>query len=630
MKTRTMNVLTPLAALAFAFGAQAFTAQTEGFESIAAGQGVGSAQKFVYVPPTGETVADASAVTAYNDDAPALSLVPAPFEGFGNNYLKLSTEDGTLLRSINALNEGAIGAAATVPAEGITIDTVMQFTVTDSSDRPVPGSDDRFTMWLDKTGSEDPVLMVYGGKFDYANSASKLTRATGYAVYSLDANVEAGSWHRVTIQAIANANSASTEADAIAVPAFQISIDGTPAVATRVLIGEEEGAGIFTNTGDASDAVVDARLAGSNPTVIPSLKADATLAAVGFAGEGKVDDLVINDNSVKPVSFTITAPAGCSVDTANLPAGVTYDAGTFTAESAGDYTFTFLAADGKLFANGAKSTTKSVTIEAGTASYEPTLDQQIVDSAMSITVASVKTEYLSLEAAVAAAQDGETIVFENDFTGVFKTGTVAENKFYNGLTIDLNNKTWTFQGGNNERMIECNWSNSLKFVNGSITAAQNSTKIAFYSYCEMLEFDNVALDFRNLFMYADATGDPRKNTAIVSQHGSVKFSGNTTVQLANGQRLVTMLDRAQAKYVRENGFPGMLETIWHHFVGSRFGNMMQTASHAGWGRGEPKSGHWTSPFATHWRQIGWDMGIDTYSETGFYTDQVSRDTEMSN
>lgn len=87
--------------------------------------------------------------------------------------------------------------------------------------------------------------------------------------------------------------------------------------------------------------------------------------------------------------------------------------------------------------------------------------------------------------------------------------------------------------------------------------------------------------------------------------------------------------RLQAKYVREHGFPGMLETIWHHYVGNRFSSMMKTASHSGWGHGEPVRGHWTDVFATHWRQVGWDMGITEYSETGFYDDQVSRKTELS-
>lgn len=550
-----MNVLTPLAALAFAFGAEAFTAQTEGFETITAGQGVGAAQKFVYVAPEAG-VTDASVVTQYNNDAPDDTVLaeepPSPFTSSGNNYLKLSTEDGTLLRSINALNEGAVGTPAEIPAEGITIDTMMQFTATDSADRPVPGENDKFTMWLDKDG-EDVKLMVCGGKFSYADSANKLTRASGYAMYSLDADIEVGSWHRVTIMAIANANSESTEQEAIAVPAFQIFIDGSATVATRVLLEDgDTGDGIFTNDGDTSDAEVDERLAGANPAFIPSLSEDATLAAVGFAGEGKIDDLVINDNSVVPVNFSITPPEGCTVDTEHLPAGVTYDSvsGTFTAENAGDYTFTFVAADGKLFADGTKIATGTISVTSDVSEYTATLEKAIANAMMSITKDSVKTEYLTLFDAFDAATDGDTIVFEDNFAGVIQTNSVAEKRFINGVTIDLNGKTWTFQGGDNERMCEISWSNNVTFVNGAITVAADTTQaIAFYSYSEMLEFRNVALDFSNLAMIDDPAGDPRKNIAIVSQNGSVKFSGTTTVTLAENQRLVTMLDRAQTKYI---------------------------------------------------------------------------------
>ena len=83
--------------------------------------------------------------------------------------------------------------------------------------------------------------------------------------------------------------------------------------------------------------------------------------------------------------------------------------------------------------------------------------------------------------------------------------------------------------------------------------------------------------------------------------------------------------RAQGRYARENGLFGMLETVWHHFRGQEFANMMMWASGAAWGGGEPHGTVWTTPFAVHWRQVGWDMGITDPREHGYFDTQVTRD-----
>ena len=71
MKTDTRMILAPLTALAVAFGAQAFSPQSEDFESYTVGEGVGGTGKFCFVAPDG--VYDESTVTANaeNDAAPS-------------------------------------------------------------------------------------------------------------------------------------------------------------------------------------------------------------------------------------------------------------------------------------------------------------------------------------------------------------------------------------------------------------------------------------------------------------------------------------------------------------------------------------------------------------------------------
>ena len=82
---------------------------------------------------------------------------------------------------------------------------------------------------------------------------------------------------------------------------------------------------------------------------------------------------------------------------------------------------------------------------------------------------------------------------------------------------------------------------------------------------------------------------------------------------------------AQLKYAREKRLFGALQTVWHHFRGREFAMMMEASSNGAWGHGARSGGGWEPPFVTHWRQVGWDMKIDDYRETGLYDTQVTRD-----
>ena len=80
--------------------------------------------------------------------------------------------------------------------------------------------------------------------------------------------------------------------------------------------------------------------------------------------------------------------------------------------------------------------------------------------------------------------------------------------------------------------------------------------------------------------------------------------------------------RAQAAFAREKGLFGVLETTWHHVRGAEYGRTIQAAACGAWGRGEALN---DVLYANAWRQVGWDAGVDSYSETGWYDNQVSRD-----
>jgi len=80
--------------------------------------------------------------------------------------------------------------------------------------------------------------------------------------------------------------------------------------------------------------------------------------------------------------------------------------------------------------------------------------------------------------------------------------------------------------------------------------------------------------------------------------------------------------RAQAKYAREKGLFGILETTWHHFGGERFPRMIQLSACGAWGRGEEVA---SGAFAKTWRQCGWDMSAQGYRECGWYDTQSCRE-----
>ncbi|MBR4652271.1 MAG: InlB B-repeat-containing protein [Kiritimatiellae bacterium] len=368
MMSRTMKVLTPLAAFAIALGAYASGIQKEGFEGYAAGDGITSgANKFLYVTNEADVV-DASEVQGYTAAgvaAPTGTAKPPKFADSGDNFLKLSTEEGRLFRSINDLTNGgtALGSAVSV-GDGLVVDTALQFTLTDVSDRPDVQTGDKFSLWLEvqTVGSEVVTnLMACGGVYTYNGGLSLLANANAlYRFPALQNEIAAGSWHRVTVKAFANVNIGATPA----VPGFQVLIDGEAYMAERVMREGEDGDLIFDAAGFnqhnniaplvSSEFVADSGEWGTI-AYIPSLSSDATLQAVGFAGEGKVDDIAIYNNTDGGTEihlvgagldkqsdgnggYIITAPTGYTIGS------LTVD-GVIVAAAAGQTSWTLTASD---------------------------------------------------------------------------------------------------------------------------------------------------------------------------------------------------------------------------------------------------------------------------------------------
>lgn len=262
---------------------------------------------------------DGSTVKAYGG-----KNLPAPAAG-GQNYLELSTEGGTLWRSLAAGNThgegigGRLGAAQALPAGGLYIDTMVQFTPTEDGGAPETTGGDKLAIWLNvETGEglETPVtnLCVKANAYTLGE-AGPMAAATTFPLVPADGSalsINPGTWYRLTVKAVANA--LATDENGI-IPAFEIRVDGALMKAASGLPFSEF-FGEFVAEG--------LQAAYGQNALFPSLQemggagASITLQAVGFKGSGALDNLAITEQDPLPapgetIDFTITAGANTTV-----------------------------------------------------------------------------------------------------------------------------------------------------------------------------------------------------------------------------------------------------------------------------------------------------------------------------
>ena len=238
--------------------------------------------------------------------------------GTGNNanYLALDTEGGTFWRSINNVSEHqaegqantyGLGAEQAV-GDGIYLDTMVQFTVTEDEE-PTVGADDKLAIWLGVvTNAQGEVtgtnLMVKAGYYDASSAFVQKT-------FTLDESVKevlAGEWYRLTVSALDDVFNPNEE---VKVPAFIIKIDGVEMQATEATINSQAVTESFaeilsserkTQLSDGKVFLALTEGSAGDPT---------TLQGVGFQGTGAIDDLVLTTEDpfagvVTTIDFTLT------------------------------------------------------------------------------------------------------------------------------------------------------------------------------------------------------------------------------------------------------------------------------------------------------------------------------------
>ena len=86
--------------------------------------------------------------------------------------------------------------------------------------------------------------------------------------------------------------------------------------------------------------------------------------------------------------------------------------------------------------------------------------------------------------------------------------------------------------------------------------------------------------------------------------------------------------RSQAKTIPEAGLDGMLCTTWHHMDGANMFRIFSVGAQATWRAGEAP-GIERHIFNMHLRQIGWDIPVKNYRDTGHVDWQVAPEKFMS-
>ena len=251
--------------------------------------------------------ADGSTVKAYGGENLAK---PTKGDLAGNKYLELSTEGGTLWRSLAAGNTAAegiankLGAAQALPAGGLYIDTMVQFTATEDGGAPETTGDDKLAIWLNVNSSGVTNLMVKATKLDI-EVEKVLSSESVYTLANPDVKVDAGVWYRLTVKAVKNVLNANAPSEYI--PAFQVFIDGNLMAVEGDSVASDAFIAFYSEDASAQlpDCLGDNRGLLQAGTLIPSLTGyrgvdSSALQAVGFKGSGALDNLSISETEPQP------------------------------------------------------------------------------------------------------------------------------------------------------------------------------------------------------------------------------------------------------------------------------------------------------------------------------------------
>lgn len=278
------------------------------------------------------------------------------------NALQVSTGTDPLLRTFLPAPGSNGGTPSKSPIEEVTyIDTLVQFTVTPSTDNVTPGEDDKLMIYLKESIVSNNTDVASDGTDAESGEPASTPPVTNlvvlagfhgaegvvsyeYNVMNPGLTVVPGKWYRLTVKVIPDVTlyfDEETEEYAHADSShvgFSVYIDGTQCVFDKMIYDEtietEDAPGYLyidsVYNSEANGAQID------NKEILLSLLAEndykslnnsgqPALCAVGFAGEGMVDDLVYttSDPFASTVDFTLAFGADNTISSVEYTVGGT-------------------------------------------------------------------------------------------------------------------------------------------------------------------------------------------------------------------------------------------------------------------------------------------------------------------
>ena len=227
--------------------------------------------------------------------------------GSGQNqkYLELSTEGGTLWRSLAKGNTAGtdiadkLGAAQALPAGGLYIDTMVQFTPTEDGGAPETTGDDKLAIWLNVNmsgGTPVTNLMVKAGHV-YRDGSEAVDPMT--FVLEGTSGIVPGTWYRLTVKAIPDVTKSIADGErSTGVTGYQILLNGQ-VLSTTATVFESS----YINWAYEDwlmDADRDLLTSGTVFAGLDGFVTASTLQAVGFKGSGALDNLSISETEPQP------------------------------------------------------------------------------------------------------------------------------------------------------------------------------------------------------------------------------------------------------------------------------------------------------------------------------------------
>lgn len=486
MKTlKFMLAVATAVGLASAAQAAQNTGASTGFEKLAQGTKVGSSvvdneanRSYFWYAGANADDNESEIVAATGLDGVTRPTGHSKFTGADAtsraNALQVSTGTDPLLRTfLEAPADGNLTYDGLYTSTYV--DTLVQFTVTPATDTVTPSAADKLMIYLKETvtGENDDGSQITSTnlvvKAGYCGVEGAVI-AKDYTVQNV--TVEPGKWYRLTVQAIPDLTveepNTVPEEGRLGFVGFVVKIDNDVCnLGEPIYDAEDETAmGYFGSSYllERIDNDLDIALSLLANSITVEATAVNSLQAVGFAGEGLVDDLVITttDPAATVVNFTLVTGDGINVvdytiggvsygtntdgkEIEDVPVGSTVTIDTvYYAEG-----YEFDSISGLLGLTAVAGSDNSFTVDANASAASLTINAKKVAAASEIKLDETRTitadsqeaaDALAKKLTIVATAPADADITDADYANYFKTVAKDNGDGTFSVTVELDDE----------------------------------------------------------------------------------------------------------------------------------------------------------------------------------------------